>query len=178
MASQEARLTKFEADFSQQQNEITTKIDNLIKALNNQGITPSSENVRNTSGGSEVKDPSSSKHVHFVNVVTIKPPNRSSDEDDEDRVEVESDPKEEHGNDEEKRVEEVDDDYFDKFPTVEELAYHKYLLHDLRLFFIRRIPIIAHDNPRNINIPCNIGHLHVWKAYIDLNSPINIMTRT
>jgi hypothetical protein len=33
-------------------------------------------------------------------------------------------------------------------------------------------------DPSNINIPCNIGHVHVWKAYIDLISPINIMTRT
>ena len=32
-------------------------------------------------------------------------------------------------------------------------------------------------DPSNLNIPCNIGHLHVWKAYIDLRSPINIMTR-
>ncbi|GJX50980.1 retrotransposon ORF1 [Tanacetum coccineum] len=26
-------------------------------------------------------------------------------------------------------------------------------------------------------IPCNIGHVHVEKAYIDLNSPLNVMTR-
>ncbi|GJZ64235.1 hypothetical protein Tco_0620656, partial [Tanacetum coccineum] len=29
-----------------------------------------------------------------------------------------------------------------------------------------------------LGIPCNIGHVHVEKAYIDLNSPLNIMTRT
>ncbi|GJS36864.1 MAK10-like protein [Tanacetum coccineum] len=29
----------------------------------------------------------------------------------------------------------------------------------------------------NLKIPCNIGHVHVEKAYIDLNSPLNIMTR-
>ncbi|GJW42438.1 hypothetical protein Tco_0071237 [Tanacetum coccineum] len=29
----------------------------------------------------------------------------------------------------------------------------------------------------NLKIPCNIGQLHVKKAYIDLNSPLNIMTR-
>ncbi|GJV35806.1 hypothetical protein Tco_1408283 [Tanacetum coccineum] len=32
--------------------------------------------------------------------------------------------------------------------------------------------------PSNLKIPCNIGHVHVEKAYIDLNSPLNIMTRT
>nr|GEZ31298.1 MAK10-like protein [Tanacetum cinerariifolium] len=29
----------------------------------------------------------------------------------------------------------------------------------------------------NLKIPCNIGHVHVEKAYIDLNSLINVMTR-
>ncbi|GJS95829.1 MAK10-like protein [Tanacetum coccineum] len=29
----------------------------------------------------------------------------------------------------------------------------------------------------NLKIPCNIGHVHMEKAYIDLNSPLNIMTR-
>ncbi|GJX19312.1 retrotransposon ORF1 [Tanacetum coccineum] len=31
--------------------------------------------------------------------------------------------------------------------------------------------------PYNLKIPCNIGHVHIEKAYIDLNSPLNIMTR-
>ncbi|GJS33736.1 retrotransposon ORF1 [Tanacetum coccineum] len=29
----------------------------------------------------------------------------------------------------------------------------------------------------NLKIPCNIRHMHVEKAYIDLNSPLNIITR-
>ena len=33
-------------------------------------------------------------------------------------------------------------------------------------------------DPSNINIPCNIWHMHIWKAYIDPRSPVNIMTRT
>ncbi|GJT62963.1 hypothetical protein Tco_1006496 [Tanacetum coccineum] len=31
--------------------------------------------------------------------------------------------------------------------------------------------------PYNLKIPCNIGHMHIEKAYINLNSPLNIMTR-
>ncbi|GKD35027.1 hypothetical protein Tco_1250536 [Tanacetum coccineum] len=31
--------------------------------------------------------------------------------------------------------------------------------------------------PLNLKIPCNIGNVHVEKAYIDPNSPLNIMTR-
>ncbi|GJR46833.1 retrotransposon ORF1 [Tanacetum coccineum] len=31
--------------------------------------------------------------------------------------------------------------------------------------------------PSNLKIPCNIGHVHVEKAYVDLTSSLNIMTR-
>ncbi|GJU55931.1 retrotransposon ORF1 [Tanacetum coccineum] len=40
-----------------------------------------------------------------------------------------------------------------------------------------RNPIITEGCPSNLKIPCNVGHVHVEKAYIDLNSPLNIMTR-
>ncbi|GJU74172.1 retrotransposon ORF1 [Tanacetum coccineum] len=39
-----------------------------------------------------------------------------------------------------------------------------------------RNPIIVGGCPSNLKIPCNIGHVHVEKAYIDLNSPINVMS--
>ncbi|GKE81439.1 hypothetical protein Tco_1551439 [Tanacetum coccineum] len=43
MASQDARLSKFEADFKQQQNEMTNKIDIVLKAITDQivGTLPS-----------------------------------------------------------------------------------------------------------------------------------------
>ncbi|GKC18598.1 hypothetical protein Tco_1020748 [Tanacetum coccineum] len=44
------------------------------------------------------------------------------------------------------------------------------------LIFLRN-PIIIEGCPSNLKIPCNIGHVHMEKAYIDLNSPLNIMTR-
>ena len=78
MASQEARIARFEADFKQQQSEMTNKLDNLLKALNNQVLSPPHKDAR-TNSEPPVKDPSSSKQVHFVNVVTIKPINRSDD---------------------------------------------------------------------------------------------------
>ncbi|GKE59668.1 retrotransposon ORF1 [Tanacetum coccineum] len=40
-----------------------------------------------------------------------------------------------------------------------------------------RNPIIVGGSPLNLKIPCNIEHVHVGKAYMDLNSPLNIMTR-
>ena len=43
MASQEARISKFEAEFKQKQSEMTTKIDALLKVLNDRemGALPS-----------------------------------------------------------------------------------------------------------------------------------------
>jgi hypothetical protein len=63
-------------------------------------------------------------------------------------------------------------------PTKEEREYHKDLFDDPETPYILGSPLIKVGDPSNINIPCNIGHMHVWKAYIDPRSPINIMTRT
>ncbi|GJZ79170.1 hypothetical protein Tco_0644007 [Tanacetum coccineum] len=74
--------------------------------------------------------------------------------------------------------EEFEGNHFDKFPTCGELAYHKYLMHDSYLSKIIRDPIIKRGNPSNLKIPCNIGHVHIERAYIDLDSPLNIMSRS
>ena len=74
---------------------------------------------------------------------------------------------------EEEKVDDVEVDYFDRLPTEEEKDYHKDLFEP---YFLGN-SIIKTGDPSNLNIPCNIGHLHARKAYIDLNSPINIMTR-
>ncbi|GJT79378.1 MAK10-like protein [Tanacetum coccineum] len=68
-------------------------------------------------------------------------------------------------------------EYFDTFPTRDELTYHKYLMCGLIPLIFLRNPIITEGCSSNLKIPCNIGHVHVEKAYIDLNSPLNIMTR-
>nr|GEY41734.1 MAK10-like protein [Tanacetum cinerariifolium] len=48
MASQDARLSKFEADFKQQQSEITNKIDIVLKAITDQiAGTPPSNMIKN-----------------------------------------------------------------------------------------------------------------------------------
>ena len=88
MASQEARIAKFESEFNQQQAKMTNKIDNLLNALSNQVLTTPKKDTRNTNSGTQVKDPSSSKHVHFVNVVTIKPIDKDREEDDVDKLVV------------------------------------------------------------------------------------------
>ncbi|GJU25650.1 hypothetical protein Tco_1164271 [Tanacetum coccineum] len=68
-------------------------------------------------------------------------------------------------------------EYFDTFLTRSELAYHKYLMSGpIPSLFLKNL-IIAEGCPSNLKIPCNIRHVHVEKAYIDLNSPLNVMTR-
>ncbi|GJS13152.1 hypothetical protein Tco_0407624 [Tanacetum coccineum] len=44
---------------------------------------------------------------------------------------------------EEMEVEELGIEYFDKFPTKDELAYHKYLLHNPNPLFYRRSPLVG-----------------------------------
>nr|GEU79508.1 retrotransposon Orf1 [Tanacetum cinerariifolium] len=78
---------------------------------------------------------------------------------------------------EEPKAEGQEVEYFDIFPTRSELAYHKYLMcGPVHLIFLRN-PIITEGCPSNLKIPCNIGHVHVKKVYIDLDSPLNIMIR-
>ncbi|GJS17349.1 MAK10-like protein [Tanacetum coccineum] len=98
-------------------------------------------------------------------------------EEDDDVMFIEIIPKDDNSNKEEPKsgVQEVE--YFDTFPTRSELAYHKYLMcGPIPLIFLRN-PIIIEGYPSNLKMPRNIGHVHVEKAYIDLNSPLNIMTR-
>ncbi|GJW93204.1 hypothetical protein Tco_0172876 [Tanacetum coccineum] len=58
-----------------------------------------------------------------------------------------------------------------------EHSYHKYLMCGPIPSIFLRNPIIMKGYPSNLKIPCYIGHVHVEKAYIDPNSPLNIMTR-
>nr|GEU57606.1 MAK10-like protein [Tanacetum cinerariifolium] len=67
--------------------------------------------------------------------------------------------------------------YFDSFPTRDELTYHRYLMSGPIPSIFLRNPIIMKGCHSNLKIPCNIGHVHIEKAYIDLDSSLNIMTR-
>ncbi|GJS97422.1 hypothetical protein Tco_0804390 [Tanacetum coccineum] len=78
---------------------------------------------------------------------------------------------------EEPEAEGLEVEYFDIFPTWRELSYHKYLMCGPILSIFLRNLIITEGCPSNLQILCNIGHVHMEKAYIDLNSPLNIMTR-
>ncbi|GKE99195.1 hypothetical protein Tco_0022546, partial [Tanacetum coccineum] len=68
-------------------------------------------------------------------------------------------------------------EYFDTFPTRNELTYHRYLISGLIHSIFLRNPIITEGCPSNLKIPWNIGHVHIEEAYIDPNTPLNSMSR-
>ncbi|GJS73457.1 hypothetical protein Tco_0706298 [Tanacetum coccineum] len=84
MASQDARLSKFEADFKQQQSEMTNKIDTVLKAITDQiAEALPSNTVKNpklstspvlSARSYPTKDPQCSTHIHgSINAITIHP---------------------------------------------------------------------------------------------------------
>ncbi|GJX00541.1 hypothetical protein Tco_0184454, partial [Tanacetum coccineum] len=214
MASQDARLTKFKADFKQQQSEMTNKIELVLKAITDRiaGALPS-DMIKNPklitslvlfARSYPTEDPQCSTHIYgSINSVTIHPKQQSDSHDDRTK---------ENEEEEKVRPENIDVnpsmppdlsvsfiskkvlklnsffeslsqagehkvEYFDIFLTRSELAYHKYLMcGPIPLIFLRN-PIITERCPSNLKIPCNIGYVHVEKAYIDPNSPLSIMTQ-
>ncbi|GKE35535.1 MAK10-like protein, partial [Tanacetum coccineum] len=84
MASQDARLSKFKANFKRQQGEMTNKIDTMLKAITDQiaGTLPS-DTVKNPKLGSypvssarsyPIMDPQCSTQIHSsINAITIHP---------------------------------------------------------------------------------------------------------
>ncbi|GJS43047.1 hypothetical protein Tco_0568090 [Tanacetum coccineum] len=261
IASQDARLSKFEADFKKQQSEMTNKIDTVLKAiidritraLPSDTVKNPKLNVNSTSPvlsarSYPIEDPQCSTRIHSsITAVTICPkqsnesqnskpveeereekdnpenintnpssppdlsvsfvteivrqlnlffeslglvPQLSDTEfvctkrDDSDVMFIEIIKKNDDSREEEPEVDEnakagkLEVEYFDIFLTKSELAYHKYLMSGLIRSIFLRNPIITEGCPSNLKIPCNIGHVHVEKAYIDLNSSLNVMTRT
>ncbi|GJY77390.1 hypothetical protein Tco_0482506 [Tanacetum coccineum] len=199
MASQDARLSKFEDDFKQQQSEMTNKIDTVLraitdriaKALPSDTVKNPKLNVNSTSVVfllPEEEEQVKKENPENINTNPSPPPDPSvlfitekvcklnsffeslGWQDDDSHIE---EPKvSENAGTRESEVE-----YFDAFLTRSELAYHKYLMcGPIHLIFLGN-PIIMEGCPSNLKIPYNIGHVHVEKAYIDLNSPLNIMTR-
>ncbi|GJR09187.1 hypothetical protein Tco_0791839 [Tanacetum coccineum] len=92
MASQDARLSKFEADFKQQQSEMTNKINIVLKAITDRlaGSLPS-DTVKNSKLSTSpvlsarsypTEDPQCSTYIHgSINTITIHPKQQSDSHD-------------------------------------------------------------------------------------------------
>ncbi|GJT10146.1 protein kinase-like domain, concanavalin A-like lectin/glucanase domain protein [Tanacetum coccineum] len=66
-------------------------------------------------------------------------------------------------------------EYFDIFPTLEELEYHEWLLKYPKPYWVKAK--IRTKNLNNIKISCKMGHFLKIQAYIDLESQINVMSK-
>ncbi|GJR71208.1 hypothetical protein Tco_0083573, partial [Tanacetum coccineum] len=62
-------------------------------------------------------------------------------------------------------------EYFDTFPTLDELEYHEWLLKCPKPSWVKAK--IRTGNFYNIKTSCMIGHFLKRQTYIDLESPIN-----
>ncbi|GJU43883.1 hypothetical protein Tco_1201149 [Tanacetum coccineum] len=75
----------------------------------------------------------------------------------------------------EEEEEDEDDENFNSFPTMKELSHYEWLLKHPRLPWVKAK--VRAGSPNNIKISCMIGHIFKRHAYIDQESPINIMSR-
>ncbi|GJY44581.1 hypothetical protein Tco_0432794 [Tanacetum coccineum] len=132
------------------------------------------------------RNPSSSKRVHFVNSIVIL--NKEDEAKEEGNVksstteyedhEMTVESKEEFEEDTEEEIEEEEEDspkHFDTFPTMKELRYHEWLLENPRPPWVKAK--IRTENLNNIKFSCMIGHFDKKQAYLDMESPINVMSR-
>nr|GEW91947.1 reverse transcriptase domain-containing protein [Tanacetum cinerariifolium] len=71
------------------------------------------------------------------------------------------------------RLDEIE--YFDTFPILEELEYHEWLLKYPKPSWVRAK--ISTRNLNNIKMSCMIGYFLKRQAYIDLELPINVMSK-
>nr|GEX75228.1 hypothetical protein [Tanacetum cinerariifolium] len=91
----------------------------------------------------------------------------------DEKVESEKEVKEENEG-ETKEEEEDDPKNFDTFPTMKELRYHEWLLKNPRPSWVKAK--IRTRNVNNVKFSCMIGQFNKEQAYLDLESPINVMS--
>ncbi|GKA87770.1 protein kinase-like domain, concanavalin A-like lectin/glucanase domain protein [Tanacetum coccineum] len=75
----------------------------------------------------------------------------------------------------EEEEEDEDDEKFNSFPTMKELSHQEWLLKHPRPPWVKAK--VRAESPNNIKISCMISHIFKRHVYIDLESPINIMSR-
>ncbi|GJW85437.1 hypothetical protein Tco_0158582 [Tanacetum coccineum] len=94
----------------------------------------------------------------------------------EEKVEEESEDefKEEIEEEEEEEEEEEDVEYSDTFPNLKELRYYEWLLKYPKPSWVNAK--IRTGSLNNVKFSCMIGHFVKKQAYIDLGSPVNVMS--
>ncbi|GKB07732.1 hypothetical protein Tco_0836016 [Tanacetum coccineum] len=188
MASKDARLSKFEADFKQQQSEMTNKIDTVLKSI--------TERIMRALPSDTVKNPKLN-----VNTTTLVFDSRNSKAKEEERKR-EGNPEDTDNivhNEEQKDTPQLklkdttvvdnlgsnrDDEgikwldveeYLDLVDISKELVYES-MIKEMPKCSLNYDFRIKRGDLRNLKIPCMIGHKFTANTYIDIDLPMNIMS--
>ncbi|GJZ56778.1 hypothetical protein Tco_0612272 [Tanacetum coccineum] len=134
----------------------------------------------------QYRNPSSPKRVHFVNSIILL--NKEDEAKEEGNVkssttkykdhEMTVESEEEFEEETEEEIEEEEEDsveHFDTFPTMKELRYHEWLLKNPRPSWVKAK--IKTGILNNVKFSCMIDHFDKKQAYLDMESPINVMSK-
>ncbi|GJV48245.1 hypothetical protein Tco_1438457 [Tanacetum coccineum] len=196
LASQDARLSKFEADFKQQQSEMTNKIDTVLKAITDRiaGALPN-DTVKNPKLSTSsvlsarsylTEDPQCSTHIHgSINTITIHPKHQNDSRDSTAKEKEDAPLLKQKDltavdnlgpNKDDEEIEWVDaEEPLDLVKTSEE-SFYESLIKEMPKCLLNYDFKIKKGDPRNLKIPCMIGHKFMANAYIDADLPMNIMS--
>nr|GEU90162.1 retrotransposon Orf1 [Tanacetum cinerariifolium] len=136
-------------------------IKTLLKLLSLKYLSQASLEERN-------RNPSSLKCLHFINSFVIVSKEK----------EIKKENKEEFAKETKKETKEEEEDdleYFDMFFIIDELRYHEWILKNPRPPWVSAK--IRTRNMDNIKIECMVGQFLKKQTYINLESPINVMSR-
>ncbi|GJS15759.1 protein kinase-like domain, concanavalin A-like lectin/glucanase domain protein [Tanacetum coccineum] len=191
MSSQDARLSKFEADFKQQQSEMNNKIDIVLKAITDRiaGALPSDTvknpklNINSTTlvlsaRSYPTEDPQCSTHIHEGNPKDTDDIAHNEEQRDTPQLELKDIYVVDNlgPNRDEEGIEWLDvKEPLDLVDTSEESVYES-LIKDMPKCLLSYDFRIKKGDPRNLKIPCMIGHKFTANAYIDIDLPMNIMS--
>ncbi|GKD09507.1 MAK10-like protein [Tanacetum coccineum] len=203
MASQDVRLSKFEADFKQQQSEMTNKIGTFLKAINNRmtGALPSDTvknmklNVNPTSSvlstrSYPIEDPQSYSTL-FNSVNAIKTCSKPTNDFQKDQLQIKTLMVNKIGTPKPKEpAKTLEDEFKDlqlKLPVLEVLAHapiyneivDKYVksleLGKNRSVFIQGEMPKKIKDPELFTLPCRLGDSKFFDTLADLGSCLNLI---
>ncbi|GJT47256.1 hypothetical protein Tco_0955971 [Tanacetum coccineum] len=162
----EKRLSYLRTQLGQQQDDTIRKINLLWKTVSkklNDVSTP--ENARNSMAPKSIAAISHVKREE-LRKKGIKSPSKFEWETEEEVEEV--------FDDETEKEEDDDTKHYNSPLAIKELVYHEWLLKNPRHSWVKAK--IRAENPSNIKISCMIRHILMKHAYIDIESPVNIMS--
>ncbi|GKE55485.1 hypothetical protein Tco_1494670 [Tanacetum coccineum] len=154
MASQDARLSKFEADFKQQQSEMTHKINTVLKHAEEEKQEREGD-PKDTNTIAYIEERRDMPLLEQKDIVVVGNLGYNKDDEGIEWLDVE--------------------EPLDLVDTSEESVYES-LIKEMPKCLLNYDFKVKKGDPRNIKIPCMIGHKFIANAYIDVDLPTNIMS--